>query len=203
MKLDRISLSDQEMQYRVTYYFMLSKLLAAPPTSETLHSVSMMSIPESEAINNFLVTLNSLARAARNSPDLSKLDDEYHDLFIGVGRGELVPYGSWYITGMVLDKPLSVLRQDLKALGIERIQDNREPEDHVSALMDTMGIIIQAGDEFQFKTQQTMFSRHLKPWIRRFFKDLCVAKKADFYKEVGKFGVEFVNFETEYLEMPN
>ena len=101
-----------------------------------------------------------------------------------------------------MDKPLSLLRQDLKALGIERIESSKEPEDHIAALMDIMGIVIDSGDEFQFKTQQTLFSRHIKPWVRRFFKDLTQARKANFYSKVGEFGIEFINFETEYLEMP-
>ena len=121
---------------------------------------------------------------------------------LGSDAGELVPYGSWYISGMLMDKPLSLLREDLKALGIERVENNREPEDHVAALLDLMGIIIQSGPDYQFKTQQTLFMRHVKPWVRRFFKDLANARKAKFYKKVGEFGIEFIDFETEYLEMP-
>jgi len=101
-----------------------------------------------------------------------------------------------------MDKPLSLLRQDLKALGIEREQDIKEPEDHISALMDIMGIVIESGEDYPFKAQQTLFSRHIKPWARRFFRDLTQARKANFYIKVGEFGVEFIDFETEYLEMP-
>ncbi len=191
----------EDFRFRAKYYYLLSKLLAKPPTGETLNSVALYGVPNTDANNSFLFTLNSLAETARAKTDIQALDDEYHDLFIGVGRGELVPYGSWYITGMLMDKPLSLVRQDLKALGIERIKNNREPEDHVAALFDIMGILIECDDEYQFKAQQTMFKKHLKPWIRRFFKDLAAARKANFYKKVGEFGVEFIDFETEYLEM--
>ena len=191
----------EDFRFRADYYYLLSKLLSHPPTEETMASVALFGVPTNDANNNFLIALNALAQAAGNQPNIGSLDDEYHDLFIGMGRGELVPYGSWYSTGMLMDKPLALVRQDLKALGIERIQNNREPEDHVAALFDVMGILIEAGDEFQFKAQQTMFRKHIKPWVRRFFKDLTVARKADFYKKVGEFGVEFIDFETEYLEM--
>ena len=191
----------EDFRFRANYYYLLSKLLSEPPTQDTLRSVALYGVPNADANNSFLITLNALAQAAGAKPQIQALDDEYHDLFIGVGRGELVPYGSWYLTGMLMDKPLSLVRQDLKALGIERIKNNREPEDHVAALFDIMGILIECDDEYQFKAQQTMFEKHLKPWIRRFFKDLAAARKANFYKKVGEFGIEFIAFETEYLEM--
>lgn len=193
---------DAEEQIRANYYLLLSSLLYSPPSAETLQTVSQFAVPEQQATSEFLLSLNDMAVAALESSDLEQLDDEYHDLFIGVGRGEVMPYGSWYITGMLMDKPLSLLRQDLKALGIERDSEKKEPEDHIAAEMDVMGILIQAGEEFQFKTQQTFFTRHLKPWARRFFKDLEAARKAKFYKKVGGFGIRFIDFETEYLSMP-
>ncbi len=192
----------QEDQFRATYYFMLSKLLSQPPTADTLAGIATFGVTPGTADSPFLKSLNALANACAGDCDLESLDDEYHDLFVGLGRGEVVPYSSWYIAGLMMDKPLSSVRQDLKALGIEREDYHREPEDHAAALFDVMGILIEAGDQFQFKAQQTFFGRHLKPWIRKFFKDLGAAKKADFYREVGEFGVEFIDFETEYLEMP-
>ena len=203
MSLRRVEPSTDDLRFRASYYYLLSALLAEPPTADTLQKVSQLGVPESQAINPFLVQLNALALAARNHlTDIESLDDEYHNLFIGVGRGELVPYGSWYITGMLMDKPLSLLRHDLKALGIERIQNNREPEDHIAALMDMMGIVIEGGDDYPFKAQQTLFTRHIKPWAKQFFRDLEHARKANFFIKVGEFGVEFIDFETEYLEMP-
>ncbi len=202
MNLGSVDLVPEDFRFRANYYYLLSLLLSAPPRSDTLQKIAQLGVPEAQAINPFLIKLNSLAAAAREVSDFEALDDEYHDLFIGVGRGELVPYGSWYITGMLMDKPLSLLRHDLKALGIERVENSKEPEDHIAALMDIMGIVIESGDEFSFKAQQTLFTRHIKPWARRFFRDLTHARKASFYIKVGEFGVEFVDFETEYLEMP-
>jgi len=204
MVLEQSQPIPDDIQFRAGYYYMLSRFLSEPPTSGTLSAVasygsSTAQIPEN---NKFLAALNALAQSAAEQSDLEQLDDEFHDLFIGVGRGELVPYGSWYITGMLMDKPLSDLRQDLKALGIERDEHHREPEDHAAALFDVMGILIESGNAYPFKAQQTFFGRHMKPWVRRFFKDITAARKAKFYRKVGEFGVEFINFETEYLEMP-
>ncbi len=201
MSLRRVESSTEGLRFRASYYYLLSLLLSSPPTEATLQKVTQLGVPEAQANNPFLVKLNALAGAAREQRDYEALDDEYHDLFIGVGRGELVPYGSWYITGMLMDKPLSRLRQDLKALGIERVQDVKEPEDHIAALMDIMGIVIESGSDYPFNAQQTLFGRHIKPWARRFFRDLIHARKASFYVKVGEFGIEFIDFETEYLEM--
>ncbi len=203
MTISNVQSPTKDYRFRASYYYLLSLLLSAPPTAETLRKISELGVPQAQANNAFLKQLNALADAAReHAADVNELDDEYHDLFIGVGRGELVPYGSWYITGMLMDKPLSLLRQDLKALGIERVQGCKEPEDHIAALMDIMGIVIEAGNDYPFKAQQTLFTRHIKPWTRRFFKDLIQARKANFYIKVGEFGIEFIDFETEYLEMP-
>ena len=55
-----------------------------------------------------------LAEAAKNA-DAADLEREYFDLFIGVGRGELLPYASYYLTGFLHERPLARLRQDWRA----------------------------------------------------------------------------------------
>ncbi|MEI9806344.1 MAG: molecular chaperone TorD family protein [Pseudolabrys sp.] len=42
------------------------------------------------------------------------VEREFFNLFIGVGRGELMPYGSFYLTGFLHERPLARLREDLK-----------------------------------------------------------------------------------------
>ena len=87
MKLESTVAVRDEFEFRAQYYFLLSKLLFEPPTQHTLQAVSYFGVPASRASNKFLVTLNRLAEAASQEPSLEQLDDEYHDLFIGVGRG--------------------------------------------------------------------------------------------------------------------
>ena len=45
----------------------------------------------------------------------------------------LLPPSRWYLTGFLMEKPLGVLRDDLRALGFERDPNTKEPEDHVGA----------------------------------------------------------------------
>jgi TorA maturation chaperone TorD len=122
-------------------------------------------------------------------------------LFIGLGRGELVPYGSWYVTGFLMERPLAELRVDLKRLGMERQEDVHEPEDHVAALCETMSLLVLSGDEAPFDEQREFFSKHLAPWIGRFFGDLAAAPSAHFYRSVGLLGERFMEVERTYFSM--
>ncbi len=187
---------NQEQQYRASAYSILGALLRKVPEKEVLEHVanfSSVAVDEDE----LLLSMSTLGLAAQSS-DVSVVDDEYHDLFIGLGRGELVPYGSWYLTGYLMEKPLSLLRDDLKALGFERDESVVEPEDHVAALCEVMSLLIE-DESFDTETQTIFFEKHLNAWISRFFDDLSNAKAAVFYRSVGRFGSAFMNLEKQYL----
>ena len=99
-----------------------------------------------------------------------------------------------------MDKPLAVLRSDLAALGFERRDDVREPEDHAAALLETMALIA-ASPEHGIDAQRRFFDRHVAIWMPNFFADLQSADSARFYRAVGQFGGQFMNFETQYLSI--
>merc|ERR1712086_752479 len=82
-----------------------------------------------------------LAKLA-SSLDLHAIRDEYVRIFIGVGRGEILPFASYYLTGFLKDKPLAKLRNDMKEIGIEIEADVKEPEDHIASLFDIMSGLI-------------------------------------------------------------
>jgi TorA maturation chaperone TorD len=113
----------------------------------------------------------------------------------------LVPYGSWYMTGFLMDRPLALLRRDLAALGIEREADVHEPEDHISALCEAMSLVIENGMEISMERQRQFFFDHLSPWLGRFFADLQRAQSARFYLAVGQLGELFIDVEGKYLGM--
>ena len=139
-----------------------------------------------------------MKNSADQVTDLAPLSDEYQALFVGVGRGELVPYGSWYMTGFLMEKPLGELRRDLARLGIERQQQVREPEDHAAALCEVMALLISDPD-FAEDEQAPFFKRHVGAWMGTFFRDLEKAKAAEFYRPVGHFGYAFLDVEQRYL----
>jgi TorA maturation chaperone TorD len=186
-----------EEQVRTHTYALLGALLTAAPCAELLSTLSQVSL-ESGADGDFADSWRQLAIAAKHA-DLAGLEQEYQDLFIGVGRGEVVPYGSWYMTGFLMDRPLAVLRADLKRLGFERQDDVAEPEDHAGALCETMAMLLAEGHDQAMQRQ--FFEAHMGPWMKAFFHDLSAAKSAAFYRAVGQFGAQFVDFEAGYLTM--
>ena len=183
---------------RAHTYSLLASLLASPPRRELFDLLSGIDVPP--AAGDGLGTAWRVLKLAAERADVEAVDDEYHDLFIGIGRGELIPYCSWYLTGFVMDKPLAVLRSDLAALGFERQDDVKEPEDHAAALLETMALVIDS-PEHEFDTQRRFFERHVATWMRRFFADLQTAGSARFYRAVGQFGDRFMAFEMQYLSI--
>ena len=188
-----------EQQYRASTYSLLAALLRAAPDQNLLNILSEL---VSEKNNNeddaILLSMTALSLSAKMlSPD--SIEDEYHQLLIGLGRGEVVPYGSWYLTGFLMEQPLSDLRDDLVTLGFERNDNICEPEDHAAALCEVFSLLISEGIDIDH--QHNFFKTHMSPWIGRFFDDLSDAKSAVFYKSVGRFGSAFIAFEGEYFSM--
>lgn len=187
----------EEQQYRVGAYGLLASLLRDTPDESILNRLHGLSGIDSYTDElSFAMSMLGLAASKSN---LATIDDEYHDLFIGLGRGELVPYGSWYMTGFLMERPLAVLRDDLQKLGYTRSISTHEPEDHVAALSEVMAMMIQEGRSHD--DQQSFFNTHINCWFDRFFEDLSNARTAVFYRSVGRFGQAFFELEREYFSL--
>ena len=201
---------DELQQYRSGAYRLLASLLRETPDEAMLAHVQSLSEIENDN-DELSVALQMLGLATRHC-DVDMIDDEFHALFIGLGRGELVPYGSWYMTGFLMEKPLGTLRDDLARLGYERNEETREPEDHFAAtftegdtLAEVMSMMIDegatgaAGDELEL--QQSFFDAHIGGWAGKFFEDMTNASSAVFYRSVGRLGTAFISFEKQFLSM--
>jgi TorA maturation chaperone TorD len=189
-----IALPDED-RARGNVYALLGNLLAGPPDADTLQMLGAIA-PEPDDDSLLAAAWQMLAVAASRA-NRESLREEYDALFIGVGRGELVPYGSWYLTGFLMEQPLAQLRADLRELGIERQAGVHEPEDHAAALCDTMALLITADEPASLDRQHDFFARHLEPWIPRFFRDLQQAESARFYRAVGQLGELFIGVEAQ------
>ena len=188
----------EEQARRAGMYSVLAALLRDAPGKDVLDFVARLET-DVEADNSELpVALTMLALASRHS-SAESLRDEYHALFIGLGRGELVPYGSWYQTGCLMEKPLGLLRADLARLGFERNEDVHEPEDHIAALCEVMALLIQ--DQVPIEQQTRFFNSHIGNWAETFFTDLAEAQSSVFYKSVARFGASFLSLEGRYLSL--
>jgi TorA maturation chaperone TorD len=189
---------DEEQARRAGLYALLAALMRDAPDAAVLDYLAGLDGAADGHANELLLSLAMLALSARTC-DVATLREEYHELFIGLGRGELVPYGSWYQTGFLNERPLSELRDDLARLGFEREDEVHEPEDHVAALCEVMALLIQEGHPLE--EQHAFFDAHLAPWVERFFADLAEARSAVFYRAVARFGRAFLAIESRYLNL--
>jgi TorA maturation chaperone TorD len=183
---------------RAEHYRLLGRLLAAPPNGELLGLCAGLEGGEAP-VGRALAALAE--QAAATSPEAVR--DEYFDLFIGVGRSELLPYASYYLTGFLNERPLAKLRVDMARLGIEREPHVKEPEDHIAALCEMMAGLI-TGDfayPLDLAGQRAFFDAHLRGWAERFFVDLETAQAARFYRPVGTLGREFFEIEVAAFAM--
>lgn len=184
---------------RAQNYRVLAVLLRRAVAQEQLAQLRGLAVDQ--APKSDLSVAWQLLKQAAERYDSDAISREYFDVFIGVGRGELVPFGSWYMTGFLMEKPLALLRSDLADLGIERDVDERESEDHIANLCDAMALLLENPDQFSETRNQAFFDAHLAPWTERFFADLQEAKSAHFYRAVGHLGEAFMRFEKQYQQM--
>ena len=189
---------EDEQRYRASAYALLAALLRSAPEQPLLDHVSALLPGGDEELDDLGEAMAQLAAAAQGC-DLAQLEQEFNDLFIGVGKGEVVPYGSWHLTGFLMEQPLSDLRDDLRALGFERSDDTHEPEDHAAAIFEVFSVMIS--ESYSLPQQQVFFKNHMQSWLETFFGDLGSARSADFYKPVARFGVAFLKLESAYLSM--
>ena len=197
VKSEEAFLRDEAHALRAGVHELLGRLLAREPDAQTLEL--LRGIGDVDAADGPLAMGWELLRTAARKADPARLRHEYTALFVGVGRGELVPFGSWYLTGFLMEKPLAELRGDLARLGIEREGGVAESEDHAAALSEAMALIIRAGEEIPFEVQRRFFEAHLASWLGRFYEDLQAAASADFYRAVGFFGASFMDVERQLL----
>lgn len=96
---------DDEGRLRADTYAIPASLLNAPPTQDLLDCLKHIEPAPDDDGRGDLGQAWRKIRCAPAQADLQSLDDEYHDLFIGLGRGEVVPYGSWHFTGFLMEQP--------------------------------------------------------------------------------------------------
>jgi TorA maturation chaperone TorD len=195
---------ETEQLWRANTYGLLATFLAAPPDAEALSRLAQLDMQDdSEATAAIEVALYELAKHA-GELDRELIDEEFNVLFIGVTRGEIVPYGSWYQSGFMMDRPVAKLRSALATLGYERREGVYESEDHVAALCDVMRGLITESDSDLDKSlaiQREFYKEHVSVWISNFFQDLLNAQHANFYRSLSTLGLAFITLENEYLKM--
>ncbi|WP_415720671.1 TorD/DmsD family molecular chaperone [Photobacterium ganghwense] len=187
-----------DIALRVDIYAMLARLFRQPPNQQILTWLSELDVQMPEGSMHDKAQMQGMAatwpvlRLAAQTTSLLAVEEEYQDLFIGIGRGEIVPFGSWYLTGSLMEMPLAHLRRDLAMMGFERDESVKEPEDHIAALLEVMAMLVESGTKEQ---QQQFFNRHIATWFERLCSDLKAAQSAVFYSAVAELALQFLNLE--------
>jgi TorA maturation chaperone TorD len=181
---------------RAREYALLARLLLRAPDGPLLAALAQL---RGDATDLGLSRI-ALAQAA-SATSAEAVGHEYFDLFIGVGRGDVLPYASFYLTGFLHERPLAAVRQAMLELGLARDPKIPEPEDHLGTLSEIMSGLadgsIASGD-----SGEEFFRKHLSPWAARCFADIERAPSANFYRAVGRLGAAFIDIETEAFALP-
>ena len=182
---------------RTDCYVLLASLLNNQPDLGLINLIINIRWDENiqETMQQQLVSLQQ----ACNSCTEEDIATEFHRLFVGLGRGELVPYASWYLEKMIQSATLAAIRSDLRQLGIIRRPDTYESEDHAGALCEIMALVSQEANAIPHNDQASFFNKHISPWMPAFFRDMQTASDVEFYRAVGALGSSFLQAEDEYL----
>jgi TorA maturation chaperone TorD len=183
-----------EDQVRANLYALLGNLLLQVPNQTTLEKLAGLEGASGEVGT----AINALSQISKSMTPAS-VEREYNVLFIGVGRGEVLPYASYYLTGFLHEKPLADLRGKMRELGIQRKQGISEPEDHLGTLCEMMAGMITGvfGQPMPLQTQKEFFNAHIAPWAAHCFSDLEKAESAVLYAPVGSLGRLLMGIEQE------
>ncbi|MFV1463587.1 molecular chaperone TorD family protein [Phaeobacter sp. JH20_36] len=192
------AIPQDEDRLRADLYNFLGLMLSGPPDEMLLAQVAGLSGDDTD----LGTAINALAKIARLTKPAAA-EREFNKLFIGLGRGELLPYASYYLTGFLNEKPLAALRQDMAARGMTRAQNVYEPEDNIASLMEMMGALIAGrfGTAAPLGDQKQFFNKHIGPWAGHFYSDLEAAKNSVLYAAVGAVGRVFMEIEAEGFRM--
>jgi TorA maturation chaperone TorD len=177
---------------RAQCYRLLARFLSSPPTAADLAAGAQLSGDESDLGR----AISAFARVCAGS-QAAAVAEEYQDLFIGLVRGELIPYGSYYLTGFLHEKPLAKLRQDMSRLGVQRNDSVAEPEDHIASLCEMMAGFIDGsfGRALALDEQKAFFGAHIGNWAPVLFRDMEAAKASVLYATLGSVGRVFFEIE--------
>jgi TorA maturation chaperone TorD len=187
-----------EDHLRAQVYQLLARLLSQPPDKSSLQTYASLKGDAGEfgdAINNFATIAGRISQEAA--------DTEFHDLFVGLTRGELLPFGSYYLTGFLNEKPLAKLRSDMARLGVGRIDGLKDPEDHIASVLEIMAGLIDGsyGEPLSMDEQKSFFNTHINSWAGQFFSDLAGANNSVLYAPLGTVGALFMKIEQSAFEM--
>lgn len=190
-----------EDRARADFYALLARLYTDVPDRPLLVAIAGAAAIEGDT--PFATSWNRLVTAS-GAMDLEAAVQEYTDLFVGVGKSEVNLHASHWLTGGMMDKPLVNLRNDLAKLGLERRDDVAMVEDHLSALCETMRLLV-AGDDARppatIAAQRAFFGRHIASWVFVCCAAIRDCTIANYYVRVAEFTEQHMALDRDALAM--
>ena len=191
----------EELQ-RAELYGLLASLWLAPP-NPALFEQFRVAVTEAPQRGGALeIAWQGLVDVVRGS-SVQAAADEYDALFLGVGKPEILLYGSYYLSGFLNELPLARLRDHLDRLGLTRDAARGETEDHVSYVFEVMRYLI-AGDDAavcNLEQQRRFFRAHVQSWVPQLCDTTAQHPRAEVWRAVAGFTREFMAVETQGFDL--
>ncbi len=195
---------EAEEQARADFYALIARLMLNPPDAALLQNLAAAaSLPAEDAGNPLDQAWENLVLAATVT-DADAVREEFDAMFISIGTPLVNPYASLYLAGFLMEKPLAALRTDLGELGLARLRDSGELEDHLGALCETMRLLIAGAHGIAphpVSVQKAFFQKHIAPWYATCLEHIRGAPGANFYRRVADFIQAFFEVEAQAFEM--
>ncbi len=184
---------------RADLYGLLATLLYAPPPQALLDTIGSTSVQGDSVLEHAWADLVAACKTAQQEA----VREEYELLFVGVGKPEVMLYGSFYLSGFLMEKPLAELRTDLSLLGLQRSDDVVESEDHLASLCEVMRYLIASDDvvHANLAAQEKFFNTHMRGWVLDCCNALEASNNARFYKPVARLARVFFEVEMQAFDM--
>lgn len=175
-----------EDQARADVYALLGRLFTRAPDHALLRALATAPRLPPSAQSDWPTAFNRLADASQVM-EAEAAEQEYTDLFVGVGQSEVDLHASFWLKG--IDAPLAQLRGELAAQGLARRADATLFEDHLGPLLEIMRLLVGGGPGVtpaSIAVQRAFFGRWLDDWPIR----CCAAIKrtsiANYYRRVAE-----------------
>ena len=192
-----------EDSVRADLYALVARLFAAPPDGTFLATLAAAPELPDDPGAPLAAPYNALLRASR-AMDAAAAEQEYTDLFIGVGKSDVNLHASHWLSGFMIDKPLAELRAVLAGLGLERREAATMLEDHLAAVAETMRLLVAGGDgrpPSPLDVQRAFFDAWIASWAFGCCGAISGSPLANYYRPAAEFTKAFLAIERDSFAM--
>ena len=188
-----------EDQARADVYALLGRLFSGAPDAGLLRALAGAQRLTAVQTSAWPAAFNRLADASAVM-EADAAEQEYTDLFIGVGHSEVDLHASYWLGSG--ERPLPLLRAELAALGLGRRPEASLLEDHLGPLLETMRLLVAGGPgvaPVSVAKQREFFGRWLSTWTDACCDAIEMSSIANYYRRVAECTKTFLALERDSL----